>query len=188
MIKEFSDKDLIERALRGEKSGYAGLVNRYKSFAFSIAIKIVKNREDAEEVIQDSFIKAFKSLLNFRNEAKFSTWFYRIVYTSALNYIRKGAINTVDIDDSHANQIAVNELDGASILDRKIKQVFIAKAFSLLKPEDAVLLQLFYLNEMSLEEIAEIMGIEASTVKIRLHRARPRFRIFLESFLNHNEI
>lgn len=188
MIKQFSDLELVERALSGEKSGYAGLVNRHKAYAFSVALRIIKNREEAEEITQDSFVKAFRSLDQFRQEAKFSTWLYRIVYTTALNYLRKHSIETVELDSHLSDQLPSYQPDSADLLDQKIKKRYISDALGKLKAEDAVVLQLFYIDERSLDEIAAIMELETNTVKIRLHRARPRLRLCLQVIMNNESV
>jgi len=188
MIKQLSDIELVEKALRGERSGYAALVNRHKTYAFSIALRIVKNKEEAEEVTQDSFLKAFRALGQFRHEAKFSTWLYRIVYTTALNYLRRYCPETVELDSQLSDQLPSYQPDSADLLDQKIKKKYLDLAFSKLKAEDAIILQLFYIDEKSLDEIATIMDLETNTVKIRLHRARPRLRLCLESIMNNESI
>lgn len=183
MNRSYSDSELIENALRGERSGYAGLVNRHKAYAFSIALRMVKKRQEAEEITQDSFLKAFRSLDQFRHDSKFSTWFYRIVFTTALNYLRKNDLQTCELDDNLAGQVADNQPDSAVLLDQKIKKKYLNIALGKLKSEDALVLQLFYIAEKNLEEIASIMQLETNTVKIRLHRARPRLRICLEELM-----
>lgn len=183
MNKSYSDSELIENALHGDRSAYAGLVNRHKAYAFSIALRMVKKREEAEEITQDSFLKAFRSLEQFRNESKFSTWLYRIVYTTALNYLRKNGVQTSELDEALSAQIADPQPDSAVLLDQKIKKKYLNIALGKLKSEDALVLQLFYIAENNLEEIASIMQLEANTVKIRLHRARPRLRACLEELM-----
>ena len=91
---------LINRVLAGEQSLYAELVNKYQSYAFTIALKIVENKPEAEEIAQDGFIKAFRNLANFNQEAKFSTWLYRIVFNTAITYKRKGKQNFQSIEQT----------------------------------------------------------------------------------------
>ena len=93
------DQFYIDKVLQGNTSSYNYLVNNYKDMVYTIAIKIVRNREDAEEVAQDSFIKAFQKLNSFKGESKFSTWLYTIVYRTAISKIRKNNIETTDIDE-----------------------------------------------------------------------------------------
>lgn len=187
-MNRYSDSELIEKALSGDRTGYAGLVDRHKAYAFSIALRLVKKREDAEEIAQDSFLKAFRSLEKFRMESKFSTWLYRIVYTTALNYLRKNGVNTLEIDETLSAQLADPDADSAGLLDQKIKKKYLNIALGRLRSDDALVLQLFYIAENNLEEIASIMELETNTVKIRLHRARPRLRACLEELMHEESI
>ena len=89
MVQMQSDEALITQALLGQQQAYAQLVERYQHYVFTLAVRMVKNREEAAEVAQDSFLRAFQYLADFRGEAKFSTWLYRIVHSVALNHLRK---------------------------------------------------------------------------------------------------
>ncbi|HEY0744489.1 MAG TPA: sigma-70 family RNA polymerase sigma factor [Chryseosolibacter sp.] len=167
-----NDGDLlvIDRILAGEQNLYAGLVDRYKSYVYTIAYKILLNRPEAEEAAQDTFIKAYHHLKSFNREAKFSTWLYRIAFNTAISYKRKHrhdfqSIETVVI--SHAG-----ESEGP--LEKNDKKRFLNQAMAKLGEADRTALSLFYLQEFSLEEIAEIMSMQANTVKVRIHRARQR--------------
>ncbi|MBI3482593.1 MAG: sigma-70 family RNA polymerase sigma factor, partial [Bacteroidetes bacterium] len=91
---------LIDQILAGEEALYATLVDKYKSFAFTIALKVVNNRAEAEEIAQDGFIKAFHYLKKFNREAKFSTWLYRIVFNTAISYKRKSKQQFESIENS----------------------------------------------------------------------------------------
>lgn len=167
-----NDGDLlvIDRILAGEQNLYAGLVDRYKSYVYTIAYKILLTRPEAEEAAQDAFIKAYHHLKSFNREAKFSTWLYRIAFNTAISYKRKHrhdfqSIETVVI--SHAG-----ESEGS--LEKNDKKRFLNQAMAKLGEADRTALSLFYLQEFSLEEIAEIMNMQANTVKVRIHRARQR--------------
>jgi RNA polymerase sigma factor (sigma-70 family) len=83
-MRNISDSEVIESVRKGNQADYSIIVNRYKNKAFSLLKRMLKNEFDAEEVLQDCFMKAFKSLNSFKGESKFSTWFYRIVYNTAL--------------------------------------------------------------------------------------------------------
>ncbi len=170
-IKE-TDNSIIERILSGDKSGYRDLANRHKDYAFTVAYKIAGTREDAEEIAQDAFIQAFQALLTFNQEAKFTTWFYRIVFNSALMFKRKNRIQVEDIEFSQSAQYIAADTDK----DLKISEQrqYIQKAFNHLSPDDVTMITLFYLKEQSLEEIAQVVGISAETVKVKLCRARKR--------------
>jgi len=170
-IKE-TDNSIIQRILSGDKSGYRELANRHKDYAFTVAYKIVGTREDAEEVAQDAFIQAFHALPNFNQEAKFTTWFYRIVFNAALMFKRKKNIVAEDITLSEAAQEAT--ADTSNDLKTNEQKKYIQQALNQLSPDDVTMITLFYLKEQSLEEIAQIVGISAETVKVKLCRARKR--------------
>lgn len=161
---------LIDRILAGEQQLYAELVNRYKSYAFTIALKILEVRPEAEEAAQDAFIKAFHALGSFNREAKFSTWLYRIAFNTAISYKRKRKASF----QSFENVIVEYGQEGDGMLERADKKKFIHQAMSKLNEADRLALNLFYLQEFSLEEIADITGMQANTVKVRVHRARQR--------------
>jgi RNA polymerase sigma factor (sigma-70 family) len=175
MTDEYS---LIDRILAGEQQLYAELVNRYKSYAFTIALKILENRSEAEEAAQDSFIKAYHHLKGFNRESKFSTWLYRIAFNTAISYKRKRKATYQSIEN-----VVVEYDQGEDTLERRDKKKFIAQAMSKLNEADCLALNLFYLQEFSLEEIAEITGMQANTVKVRVHRARQRLADELRSVL-----
>src|ERR1700727_697756 len=99
MQSKLSDAELIEQTLAGNQQAYADLVKRHQRFVFTLAMRFVKTREDAEEVSQDSFIKAYRSLSAFQGNSKFSTWLYSIVYTTAMTFLRKRRLDTDSIDD-----------------------------------------------------------------------------------------
>lgn len=170
-IKE-TDNSIIQRILSGDKSGYRELANRHKDYAFTVAYKIVGTREDAEEVAQDAFIQAFHALPSFNQEAKFTTWFYRIVFNAALMLKRKKNIVADDITLSEAAQEAT--ADTSNELKTNEQKKYIQQALNQLSPDDVTMITLFYLKEQSLEEIAQIVGISAETVKVKLCRARKR--------------
>lgn len=184
-MKTTEDKDilLIERILRGETPAYRELVNRHKEYAFTIAYRILGSREDAEEAGQDAFVRAFKALPNFNREAKFTTWFYRIIMNAALTIQQKKKIQTEDLDDAHSEVSILRGGDSTDNMKRKEQQFYIQKALKQLQPDDVTMITLFYLKEQSLDEIAEIVGIESNTVKVKLYRARKRLADVMQDML-----
>jgi RNA polymerase sigma-70 factor (ECF subfamily) len=167
-----NDRDLltIDRILAGEQGLYASLVDRYKSYTYTITYKVLLNRPEAEEAAQDAFIKAFNHLTAFNRQAKFSTWLYRIAFNTAISYKRKHRHEFLDIETVRE----LNNDEGEGALERNDKKKFLAMAMNKLGEADRTALSLFYLQEFSLEEIAEIMSMQANTVKVRIHRARQR--------------
>lgn len=167
MISLQEENELIDQLLAGKEEPYARLVDNYKSYAFTIAMKILSNRSDAEEATQDAFIKAFHALKTFNRQARFSTWLYRIVFNTAVSYKRKSRIHA---SIEHHDQAGEPESD----LERKDKQAFVWSAMENLNEADRLAIQLYYIKEFSLDEVAEMMGQNMNTLKVRIHRARQR--------------
>jgi RNA polymerase sigma-70 factor (ECF subfamily) len=177
-----SDNEILSRVLQGDQQAYAEIVKRYQAFVFTIALRYTPNREDAEEIAQDCFVKAFRSLSDFRGESKFSTWLYTIVTTTCLTFLRKKKLETSSLDNEKVFE-AADSLDSgfrANQIEQKSRVTMVNRAIALLSTDDAQILTLFYKGEQSLEEIAQVLAIEANTVKVRLHRARQRLKEKME--------
>ena len=181
------DLHLIDRILRGETPAYRDLVSRHKDYAFTIALRILGNREDAEEAAQDAFVRTFKALAGFNREAKFTTWFYRVAMNAALNIQQKKKLMTENIDDVRTDATGFQGSDAPDNLKRKEQKYYINLAMKQLSPDDVTMIGLFYLKEQSLEEIADIVGIETNTVKVKLHRARKRLADVMQELLKGEE-
>ena len=184
-MQQQTDLSLITAVLEGDKGAYSELVNRHKRFVFTMAMKFAKNREDAEEIAQDCFVKAYRALGSFKNTSKFSTWLYTITYTTAMSYLRKKRLDThsLDAEDNHVqleNHISSYQ---ANDVEKKSKYVYLNLAISQLLPDDAAIITLFYQSEQSLDEIARVLNMESNTIKVKLHRARLRLKEKLEYLL-----
>jgi RNA polymerase sigma factor (sigma-70 family) len=171
---------LIDRILAGESNLYAELVDRYKSYVYTISMKILQHRPEAEESAQDSFIKAFHGLKSFNRQSKFSTWLYRIAFNTAISYKRKHRYQFQSIE--HTIIEYGQEADG--MLEKTDKKKYLHQALQKLNEADRTALTLFYLEEFSLEEIAEITNQQANTVKVKIHRARLKIAEELKNILN----
>ena len=184
-----SDTELISKVLDGDRQAYAQLIKRHQRFVFTLALRFSKSREDAEEISQDCFIKAYRALHTFKQTSKFSTWLYRIVYTTSMTFLRKKRIDTQSIDDESSTVQLESRISDLSSNDaeHKSKMVFVNLAISRLLPDDAAIITLFYLCEQSLEEIGQALGMEANTVQVKLHRARHRLKEKIENIL-HQEV
>ena len=176
------DNDLIKSVLQGNQRDYSELVKRYQNFVFTIVLRYTENREDAEEISQDVFVKAYRSLADFRGESKFTTWLYTIVTTTCITFLRKKKLDVQSLDNERVFAVADNIDSGmrANQVEQKSKVNMVNKAIGLLSPDDAQIITLFYKGEQSLEEIATIMGMETNTIKVRLHRARTRLKEKME--------
>lgn len=182
MSTELHDSEIISRVLRGETQHFAELVKRYQNFVFSIIIRYTESREDAEEIAQDTFVKAYRNLADFRGESKFSTWLYTIANTTCLTFVRKKKLAIHSLDNDHVFELADTGESSfrADQIEQKSRAQMLHHAIQLLSPDDARIITLFYKGEQSLEEIGQIMGIEPNTVKVKLHRARARLKKKLE--------
>ena len=187
MQSKLSDIELIDQVLAGNQAAYADLVKRHQRFVFTLAMRFAKGREDAEEIAQDCFIKAYRSLGSFQRQSKFSTWLYSIVYTTAMTFLRKRRVDTDSIDDEGTfiqveNQTSAYDVNDA---ENKSRSFYLNQAIEQLLPDDATIITMFYKGEQSLEEIAQAMGMEANTIKVKLFRARQRLKEKLERNLKH---
>ncbi|TDO21313.1 RNA polymerase sigma factor [Pedobacter duraquae] len=180
----YTEDDYLKRAIRGERIGLEYLVQTYQSMAYTIAIRIVKNSEDAEEVVQDSFLKAFKYLSDFRGASKFSTWLYRIVYHTALSKIQRVVLLTSVLDESTQYITDTNEKNDPWLgLVNADRQKYIGRAIDQLKEDDRVVITLHYIAEKSITEISEITGLGRSAIKMRLLRGRHQLEVLLKRLL-----
>ena len=174
----------IKTILAGDSREFAVLVDTYKNVVFTVALRMVKNREEAEEVAQDTFIKVFKSLKKFKGDSKLSTWIYRIAYNTCLDRLKKSGRDrqNVAMDEIQGFEIGVldNALEG---IVKSERAEMIQKCIQKLSPKDAALLTLFYFEEKNLHELGEILKMNESSVKVGLFRARGRLAKILKQYL-----
>lgn len=174
-MAKLTDENYIEKTLNGDSNAFAFLIDKYKDMVFTLAIKMVKNREVAEEVSQDAFLKAYKFLPKFKGDAKFSTWLYKIAYNTCLDAIKQNSIQykNVAIDEINVNYIFSVEtvLDG---IEREERAVIINDCLEQLPEDEKAILLFFYFKELSLKEIIEITSMTEANVKVKLHRARKK--------------
>ena len=181
-----NDQIYIDKVKAGDVASFSHLVERYKDMAYTVALKILRNSEDAEEVAQDSFVKAFQQLNTFQGKSKFSTWLYTIVYRTAISKTRKKKLEVTDIDTYAVNNYTTDSSSSQiDALTREEQQRYIAQAIDQLPELDALLVTLFYMNDNTLDEIKDITGYSKTNVKVRLFRARKKLYRILEQLLHH---
>ena len=183
-MSQNQDLFYIIETINGNTQAFSILIDRYKHMVFTLALKMLKNRENAEEVAQDTFIKAFSSLSTFKGDSKFSTWLYKIAYYGSLDYLKKEKrrliTSTIDSDhDIHFSELTTI-LDQFEIQDRKN---MIKQSLDELSSDEAVLVTLHYFEELSLQEISEVINVSSNTIKVRLFRIRKRLAEILEKKL-----
>lgn len=182
MSTGLGDNEIISRVLQGQQNAYAELVNRYQGYVFTLVMRMIKSREDAEEIAQDVFVKAYRSLADFRGESKFTTWLYTITNTTCITFLRKKKLDIHSLDNEKVFEVADSKDSGfsANMIEQKSRVNMVNEAILLLSPDDAEIITLFYKAEQNLEEIARILGLETNTAKVRLHRARARLKEKME--------
>ena len=183
-MSAISDQHYIDKILQGETNTFAVLVDRYKDMIFTLAIKMVKNREEAEEVAQDTFIKIYSSLNKFKGDSKFSTWIYKIAYNTCLDRLKKNKKEDLNISIDEFSAHLIKTMDNAlSALEDKERKQTIQNCLNLLPSDENFLLTLFYFEDQSLEEIGKIMNINANNVKVKLFRSRQKLAVILKKQL-----
>jgi RNA polymerase sigma factor (sigma-70 family) len=175
-MRNLSDQEIIDSVRKGNDSDYSIIINRYKNKAFSMLKRMLKNEFDAEEVLQDCFLKAYNSLNSFKGEAKFSTWFYRIVYNTALTRLSSQKRKTEAEMTSVEDHLDLESHYNADDVEKKDLQEFVRDIITKLPERYSAIITMFYLNEMSIEEISEVMQITVANVKVMLHRSRNSMR------------
>jgi RNA polymerase sigma factor (sigma-70 family) len=183
MYGETGDKEIISKVLQGDQQVFSELVERYQSFVFTIALRYANQREDAEEIAQDVFVKAYRSLADFRSGSKFSTWLYTITANTSITFLRKRKLEMHSLTDERIFERAdIKDPNEENILIQKSRAAVINKAIRLLNSEDATIITLFYQGEQSLEEVGQILGITPNNAKVKLHRARQKLKDKLELY------
>lgn len=171
----YSDTYYIQRIRAGHIESFACLADRYSQTVFALIVRVVQNREDAEELTQDVFLKVFRKLDSFKGDCAFSTWLYRIAYNTALSAVRKKKLEWLTIDDSTLNNFADTAVDnGLDFETTEARIVLLEKALDQLSPGERALILLFYKEEKSIEEIALISSLTQTNVKTKLFRIRKK--------------
>ena len=180
-----TDQQIIDRVLGGDKDAFTTLVERYQQKVFGMAIGMLKNREEAEEVAQDIFIKIYTSLSKFRGDASFATWAYRISYNKCLDKIKglKRRQSQEFIEDIYEGELDLVD-NGLDYLDAEERKQMVGDALNKLDAEHRIVLTLFYFDELSLKEISKVVGISENNTKVRLYRSRKKLFGILKQAMN----
>ena len=165
------DSVYIKKVIEGSTDDFRYFIRKYKDLAFSVAVSVVKNEFDAEEVVQESFIKAFKNLKSFRGKSAFKTWFYRIVINEAFKRVQKTK-NEVVLSSGQDLPEVEDFTDTFRGMNAEEQHVLVAESLKKIPPKESLTLQLFYLEGNSIDEITNLTGWSEANVKVVLHRAR----------------
>lgn len=177
-IQMLTDVQLIHKIINGDQRAFSRLVARYQNHMYTVCYNILKTKPEAQEATQDTFLKAYKALAGYKEDAKFSSWLYKIAYRTSLDLIRKRK-KTTDIsevssglaDKSSTAHTSMEESEFSRELDHAIMQ---------LDPKEAGMIKMFYLEELSTKELAEITGESLSNVKVILYRARKKLAAIIK--------
>lgn len=175
------DKYIIGQVLEGKINAFSHLVDAHKDRAFNLAFRICGNREEAEEVAQDAFLKAYRSLKTFKMESSFSTWLYRIVFNTAISLVRNRKNKILSVDEFPAGILDfLTYQPDVEEAEKEFKSSLVNFALQKLNEEDRALISLYYYEEMDQDEISKITGISRQNMKVRLFRARQKMTETIE--------
>ncbi len=182
-----TDADLVRGALEGTESAFRDIVLRYQRPVYGLILRIVKDPSRAEELAQDTFVKAFRALHTYDVERKFSAWVLTIAHHVAIDEVRKGAAPMQSLDEITEGRTEPREFadlraaSPAAVAERAELAVALQTAVGRLRPEYREVVTLRYERELDYEEIAEITGLPMGTIKSSLHRARKELAGHLEA-------
>ncbi len=174
----------IQKVLAGESDAFRYFIKKYKDIGYSLAVSVVKNEYQAQEILQTAFIRAYSGLKSFKGKSKFSTWFYRILINEAFKAVKKQSTYT-DLEPV-CSKIPENDYFEANEKEENQKY-YLNEALKKINSNESLALRLFYLEECSIEEIIEITGWSNSNVKVILHRGRSNLRQVLEKIYKNDK-
>lgn len=179
-MRNENENILLQRILNGETDLFSHFVERYSNLIFSLIARVVISKEDAEEITQDVFLKAFQKLHTFNGKCSFSTWLYRIAHNSAVSATRKKKFIFVPTDESQITNVpdsAVDELLNREDDEELLQQL--ENALCKLNTEDRILITLFYYQDKSVIDISDILEITVENVKVKLYRVRKKLYVII---------
>lgn len=171
----------IEQVLEGKTNAFSYIVDQHKNKAFNLAFRICGNHEEAEELAQDSFLKAYRALRSFKMKSSFATWFYRIVYNTTISHVRlkrKGVLSLEDFPADATDFIGTNTNEEEA--EKEYRNSLVNFALQKISEEERGLISLYYYEEMSTDEISDVTGISKSNIKVKLFRARQKMQEIIE--------
>jgi RNA polymerase sigma-70 factor, ECF subfamily len=186
----YSDQQLVDGARKGAAGDFTALVRRHGNKAFTLALRIVHDRRIAEEVVQDAFLKAYRGLSGFRGDCAFTTWLYRIVYTTSLSRARteQNRVASTDVE-SVGPELSIDQSPSVHLqLETKELHSALLREIEGLPAQWRAVVTLFYMEERTYEEITSITSLPMGTVKTYLFRARTQLKERLSRRLAREEV
>ena len=161
---------LIKKAREGDRQALATLIDNHKTIAYNLALRITKNKEEAQDITQQSFLIVLERIKEFRDQAKFSTWLYRIIYNEAIRSVKR---KHLPIEEQLLDTLAYESADH---LEQKERKKYLNEAIQKLNESERVVILLFYMAEKPIKEINLITGFSQSNIKVLLHRGRKQLK------------
>jgi len=184
-----TDQRLIAGILNKDQAIIWEFVQRHERLVYLLCRRMLGNDMDAEEASQDALLKAIDRVKRFEGRSKLSTWVHRITYTTCLDVLKKRKRRDKEVDIEHVQLQDWNELgSGFRMLHEKEQRMTIDQAIGLLDETDALLIDMYHLQEYSIAELSKITEMNESAIKVRLFRARKKLAMHLESLLPHETI
>ncbi len=178
----------INEVLRGNTASYSQLIDRHKDKVFNLAFRICSNREEAEEIAQDAFLKAYRSLKDFKGKSIFSTWLYRIAYNTAISLVRSKRKGIVSIDDLPPGIADFVDYSGSGEDETDYRNYIVNFALQRISEEERGLITLYYFYDLDHEEISKITGISRTNIKVKMLRARRKIAEIIKKVEKENVI
>ena len=179
------DNHYIALTRQGDMKAFGTLIQKHQRLVYTLALRMLKNPEEAQEAAQDTFMKVYQSLSGFEGKSKFTTWMYRVVYNECMGRLRKNKRLLTWVEDVMDNpDEPADFLDGLEILQREERAALVKKGIEMLNPSEAVVLTLFYLEDLPIKEITTITGNTESNIKVQLFRGRKHLEQNLKRISN----
>lgn len=183
-MKQTDDLYYIDAVRKGNVQAFSFLVEKYQKMVYTLALKLMKKSEEAEEMAQDTFVKAFQKLDSYEGKSKFSTWLYSITYNACISELRKRRIEFKSLDDRQVSDQDEQRMHDYYRENRKEDQEkYLNLALEKLPEDDQVLVTLYYYENQSMDEISQITGLTVSNIKVKIHRARKKMYELLHEML-----
>ncbi len=172
----------LDQVLDGNTISYSHVVDRHKERVFNLALRICGNREEAEEIAQDAFLKAFRSLRDLRRKSSFTTWLYRIVYNTSISHLRSRKNVTISLEEFPVERIDFEfSFRDPSEAEAEYRNALVNFAMQKITDEERGLITLYYYEEMNFEEISDLTGISKPNIRVKLFRARQKMLVIIEN-------
>jgi len=181
-MHQHTDQYYIDKILQGDSQAFGVLVERYQTYVYTIVLRMVRIKEEAEEIAQDTFIKAYQSIASFRGESKFSSWLYSIAYRKALDNIRKNKKYKASELNEEITEGSIEIIENAlSFIEDKERKEMIQQCILKLPEQEAAIITLYYFQEQSVKEISKITQLTEDNIKVKLYRSRKKMFTLLQN-------